>query len=67
MKQEILYTFTPHELKGFFMGTDGEMYRDAKVSKNRFFGIRKLKKQKGNRWKINGVWWGYNQLMSHIK
>lgn len=51
---------------GYCFGSDKELYRLSFRSGKNHFGIRKLKKQNPNRWKINGKWWSERQLKDKI-
>lgn len=53
-------------IDGFCFGSDKELYRLPFKSSRNYFGLRKLKKQPKNRWKINGKWWSEKQLKSKI-
>jgi hypothetical protein len=53
-------------LDGFFFGSDKELYRLPFKSGRNHFGLRKLKKQDKNRWKVNSVWWSEKQLKDKI-
>lgn len=50
----------------YVFGEDGELYRLPFVSKNRSYGLRKIKVRYPNRWVINGEVWSKRQLKSHI-
>lgn len=47
---------------GFVFGSDKELYRLPFKSGRNHFGLRKLKKQDPNRWKIKSKWWSKTQL-----
>jgi hypothetical protein len=49
-------------LPGFVFGSDKELYRLPFQSWPNHYGLRKLKKQKGNRWKFDGNWLSQRQL-----
>ncbi len=53
-------------IEGFCFGSDKNLYRLPFESGRNHFGIRKLKKQPKDRWKINGVWWSERQLKQKI-
>lgn len=53
-------------IDGFCFGSDKELYRLPFKSGRNYFGVRKLKKQTKNRWKINKKWWSERQLKSKI-
>ena len=62
--------FSKWIIKGFddyVFGSDKELYRLPFKSGRNYFGLRKLKKQNPNRWKINGKWWSEKQLISKIE
>lgn len=62
--------FSKWIMKGFddyVFGSDKELYRLPFKSGRNHFGLRKLKKQNPNRWKINGKWWSEKQLISKIE
>lgn len=50
----------------YCFGSDKELYRLPFKSGRNYFGLRRLKKQPKNRWKINGKWWSEKQLKSKI-
>lgn len=54
-------------LPGFVFGSDKELYRLPFKSGSNYFGLRRLKKQDKNRWKINGKWWSERQLKAKIR
>ena len=49
-------------IDGFVFGSDKELYRLPFKSGSNHFGLRKLKKQDRNRWKIKSKWWSQRQL-----
>ena len=49
-------------IDGFVFGSDKELYRLPFKSGRNHFGLRKLKKQVPNRWKIKSKWWSKTQL-----
>lgn len=51
---------------GYCFGSDGELYRLPFKSGPNHYGLRKLKMQRPNRWKINGKWWSKRQLQSFV-
>ena len=53
-------------IDGFCFGSDKELYRLPFKSGRNHFGLRKLKKQPKDRWKIGGVWWSERQLKAKI-
>lgn len=69
MKQEEIGIFSKwliHGIEGFCFGSDKNLYRLPFKSGRNHFGLRCLKKQHKNRWKINGVWWSERQLADKI-
>lgn len=69
MKQEkngIFSKWLIHGIEGFCFGSDKNLYRLPFKSGRNHFGLRCLKKQPKDRWKINGVWWSERQLQSKI-
>jgi hypothetical protein len=54
-------------LPGFVFGSDKELYRLPFKSWPNHYGLRKIAKQSGNRWKLDGIWWSQRQLRSKIK
>lgn len=48
------------------VGEDGEIYRLPYTNGLKHYGLRKIKKQYPNRYKINGVWWSQNQLRGKL-
>lgn len=53
-------------IDGYVFGSDKELYRLPFKSGRNHFGLRKLKMQYPNRWKINGEWCSKRQLWSRI-
>jgi hypothetical protein len=53
-------------IEGYCFGSDKNLYRLPFSSGKNHYGLRKLKKQHPNRWKINGQWWSERQLLSKI-
>lgn len=53
-------------IDGYCFGSDKELYRLPFQSGKNYFGLRKLKKQYPNRWKINNKWWSERQLKLKI-
>lgn len=53
-------------IQGFCFGSDKNLYRLPFKSGKNHFGLRMLKKQPKNRWKIRGVWWSERQLKAKI-
>ena len=49
-------------LDGFVFGSDKELYRLPFQSYPNNYGLRKLEKQAGNRWKVNSNWISARQL-----
>lgn len=69
MEQEkigIVSKWLIYGVEGFCFGSDKELYRLPFKSGRNHFGLRQLKKQPGNRWKINGIWYSERQLKSKI-
>ena len=44
------------KLKGYLLGSDGELYKEGFEVGGKKYGFRKMKKQPPNRWKIKGNW-----------
>lgn len=65
-KKDIFSRWLISGMPGFCFGSDKELYRLPFVSNNNYYGIRKLKKQEKDRWKINGKWWSKRQLYKKI-
>lgn len=51
----------------FVVGSDREIYRLPFQSGRNHFGLRHIKKQKGNRWKLDSIWWSERQLRPKLK
>jgi hypothetical protein len=49
-------------LPGFVIGSDRELYRLPFATWPNHYGLRRIKKQSGNRWKLDGVWYSQRQL-----
>jgi hypothetical protein len=49
-------------LPGFVLGSDPELYRLPFATWPNHYGLRRIKKQSGNRWKLDGVWYSQRQL-----
>ena len=56
------WTIKGHEKYRF--GEDSEIYRLPCEIGKKGFGFRKLIKQPGERWRIDGAWLSYNQMKS---
>lgn len=54
-------------IPGYVFGSDRELYRLPFASWPNHYGLRKLKKQPGKRWKINNDWWSERQLKRKLK
>ena len=54
-------------LEGFVFGSNKELYRLPFVSHPNNYGLRRITKQKGGRWKLDGVWWSQKQLKPKLK
>jgi len=54
-------------ISGYVFGSDKELYRLPFSSFPNNYGLRKLKKQPGNRWRINNNWWSERQLRRKLK
>ena len=65
-KNGIVSKWLIHGIEGFCFGSDKNLYRLPFKSGRNNFGLRCLKKQPGNRWKINGFWYSERQLKSKI-
>ena len=53
-------------IPGYCFGSDKELYRLPFKSGPNYYGLRKLKMQHPNRWKINGKWWSKRQLQDKL-
>jgi hypothetical protein len=53
-------------IEGYCFGSDKELYKLPFKSGRNHFGLRKIKKQYPNRWKLNGNWWSEKQLQGKI-
>lgn len=53
-------------IDGYCFGSDKELYRLPFKSGLNHYGLRRLKKQHPNRWKINGAWWSERQLKTNV-
>ena len=53
-------------LDGFVFGSDKEVYRLPFNSGRNYYGLRKIARQKGKRWKLDSVWWSERQLENKI-
>jgi len=67
MNQAIFSKWIIKGFEGYVFGSDKELYRLPFKSERNYFGLRKLKKQNPNRWKINGKWWSQKQLLDKIE
>lgn len=54
-------------LPDYVFGSDCQLYRFPFKSGRNHFGLRKIKKQAGNRWKVRNSWWPERQLKSKIR
>jgi hypothetical protein len=53
-------------IPNYCFGSDKEVYKLPFKSGRNYFGLRKLKKQHPNRWRINDEWWSERQLKDKI-
>ena len=53
-------------LDGYVFGEDKNLYRLPFERNGRGYGVREIRKQYPNRYRINGVWWSHRQLRSKI-
>ena len=53
-------------IPNYCFGSDKEVYKLPFQSGRNYFGLRKLKKQYPNRWRINNEWWSETQLKDKI-
>ena len=53
-------------IPNYCFGSDKEVYKLPFKSGRIYFGLRKLKKQYPNRWRINDEWWSESQLKDKI-
>jgi len=54
-------------IPGYVFGSDKGLYRLPFAVWPNHYGLRKLKKQPGNRWRINNDWWSERQLKRKLK
>jgi hypothetical protein len=54
------------DINGYCFGSDKELYRIPFKSGRNHFGLRKIKKQHPNRWRINNQWYSERQLKSKL-
>ena len=54
-------------IPGYVFGSDKELYRLQFATYPNHYGLRKLKKQTGKRWRINNDWWSERQLKRKLK
>lgn len=54
-------------LPGFVFGSDKELYRLPFQSWPNHYGLRRIKKQSGNRWKLDSDWWSQRQLKRKLR
>ena len=66
MNKDIFSKWLIQGIEGYCFGSDKELYRLPFKSGRNYFGLRKLKKQPMNRWKIDGKWWSERQLKTKI-
>jgi hypothetical protein len=53
-------------IEEYCFGSDKELYKLPFKAGRNHFGLRKIKKQHPNRWKINNQWWSERQLKSKL-
>lgn len=53
-------------MEGYFFGSDLNLYKMPFESKGRHYGLRMIREQNKDRFKINGKWWSKRQLKSRI-
>ena len=53
-------------IDGYCFGSDKELYKLPFKSGRNYFGLRKIKKQHPNRYKIKDKWWSERQLKAKI-
>ena len=51
---------------GYCFGSDKKLYKLPYESNHRYMGLREIKKQIPNRYKLNGKWWSKRQLKEKI-
>lgn len=66
MNKDIFSKWLINGFPDYCFGSDKELYRMPFKSGRNYFGLRRLKKQNPNRWKIASKWWSQNQLESKI-
>lgn len=65
-KSGIFSKWVINGIDGYVFGSDKELYRLPFRAGRNHFGLRRLKMQYPNRWKINGEWYSKRQLWSRI-
>jgi len=55
-----------HGFPDYCIGSDKELYRLPFKSGRNYFGLRRLKMQNPNRYKISGKWWSKSQLKNRV-
>jgi len=53
-------------IEGYVFGEDCKLYRLPFRSGRNNFGVREIKKQYPNRYRINGEWWSEKQLKDKL-
>lgn len=61
------YIFDTHKLKDYYVGDDNAVYRKGFMSHGKYYKAKRIKKQYGNRYRLNGEWWSERQLIGLIK
>lgn len=54
------------KLENYCIGEDSKIYRKPLTKNNRAYAAKEIKKQKGNRYRLNNEWWSEAQLKPHI-
>ena len=55
-----------HGFPDYCIGSDKELYRLPFKSSRNYFGLRRLKVQNPNRYKIHRKWWSKSQLKNRV-
>ena len=63
---KIKWKFALPALYDYVIGEDKHIYKLPFTSNNKQYSARKIKKQHGNRYWLNGQYWSESQLKPHI-
>ncbi len=53
-------------IDGYVFGEDGKLYKLPYLNKDKAYGIREIKKQYPNRYRINNTWYSEKQLRDKL-